>query len=296
MSVFIIISCVVVLAVVFGFLGNACTVYLVLRHRSLWRWMNIFHVSLSFADCISLSTTLPGLLVLTWPGQLDSTELRVGCALFAFSGITCNVISITQLTEISVIRFFRIIRPKHHTHDCIYAVCLVAPWLLGISSALISFRTSFILTSLPGTCLSVTASWMKHPGVYTIITISYSSVVIVASAYTLIVLHLWQMLNQRVQPEPAPRPQGSTPALKRNQEATLVSIILVATFALSYLPCPTLLLVHRTLGTVPAEEAIIATFLCAQLSSVWNPYLYALRKRAFRRKFIRVLRSLTCSK
>ena len=327
-TVFLLVVVTSILAFVFGSFGNVSTVWLVGRHRGLWHWPHAFHVSLSLADLLALLTITPSLMVLTWPGQLHLHTRHVACVVFGISGIATSIINIITLSEISILRFIRIFRSKRRIPDWFYVISLALPWCVGILMAALAYHTGFVSVSASNLCF-MEISWLKHPFINVLIPICLVALLTITVAYGVIIVRLWQLVkhwtcssivhphaakNQSVVPSnPAShvtppfqhghpstschvtRMSNMAPVLRRNKEATVTSFLIVCIFMVSYLPCLVLILIHKVKGTAPSEGSMVTVVLFIYLNNVLNPYVYALRKDAFRHQFVQLLRMLTCN-
>ncbi|KAG9259985.1 neuropeptide Y receptor type 2 [Astyanax mexicanus] len=277
--------------ILFGVTGNALVIYVVYKFRNLHTVTNFFIVNLAVADLLVNTLCLPFTLMYTLYGEWKFGQAM--CYLLPYAqGLAVNVSTIT-LNVIALDRYRSIV---HHMETKmskdVCAVVIAVTWVASavLASPLAIFReyVTFDLTpeqsiqgcaekwpgsSTDGTVYSISMFFLQYGLPLSVISFAYA--------------RIWTKLRKHISPG-----GGRSDRHRRRQKTTKMLAVVVAVFAVSWLPFHAFQLavdIDSSVLEMKDYKLLYTVFhIVAMCSAFANPILYGWMNRNYRGAFAAV--------
>ena len=286
---------------IFGSVSNGLTLATFIRHRSLWTTTNTIICSMCFADFISSSVATPLIVHANISARWPFGE--AGCKAYAFITTLCGLASINHLAGAAFERYDSLERvPKgrgilNRRRAAFGLLMLLWIYSLVFSVAPLANWSSYTTEGIGTSCSVDWSSSSPNAVSYTVVLYLGCFVlplgIIGFSYYKL--FRVVQRMRINAYTTWGRSSNAAAEALKTEKKMAFLILLMIAAFLISWTPYAVVSLIsatgHKNIIGLLGES--IPSYL-AKSSCIYNPIIYALLFKPFRKNVFKLLPSSCC--
>ena len=289
----VLLSATLLFIIITAFLGNLMVIYAIYQTPRLREQINyIFLINLGVSDlCNSILVMTTSLVMAATNGRHVPVHW---CRFNCMANYELIIVSMLTLAGISIDRYQAIMHPFEYSTRMTQGKVLVMvlyPWLQGLAFALAPVAMDWIEYDYAEVVCAISWQREKQQAVYYVIV----AFIICFLAPGLVMLFAYISIMREVKRS---NTSGAPANIAKATRKTLRSLLIVV---LCFFICMTPFCVTKLLKVILADSAVpgyaneIST-LFQYMSSVVNPFIYAIFRKDFRDAFYKIFWAVTCRK